>query len=82
MHTVINTTLPNLGQFVKVVLKRERLSEEAESFRKQYDSILSSLEQGLSLGGRPISFVGDDDSGYYSSNRLRGMTWCTDQGSV
>lgn len=58
---------------MKVVLKREKLSDEAELVRKRYDSILSSLEQGLVPGGRPLSFVGDDDSGYYSANRIRGM---------
>lgn len=69
---VITATLPNLGNYIKIVLKREKLSDEAESMRKRYDSILSSLEQGLIPGGRPLSIVGDDDSGYYSANRIRG----------
>ena len=71
---VITATLPNVGNYIRVVLKRERLSDEAESVRKLYDSILSSLEQGLHLGGRPVSsIVYDDDSGYYSANRIRGI---------
>jgi len=53
-------------------LKKEKLSEEAEALRKKYDTILSSLELGYVPGGRPTSMIGDDDSGYCSSNRVRG----------
>lgn len=69
---VINRTLPNVATFVRLVLKREKLSEEAESLRARYEESLNALEQGR-LPPRPISFNGDDDSGYFSGNRPRGM---------
>ena len=69
---VINRTLPNVATFVRLVLKREKLSEEAESLRAKYEESLNALEQGR-LPPRPISFNGDDDSGYFSGNRPRGM---------
>lgn len=59
--------------YLKVVLKKEKLSEEAEAKRFKYEMILNSLEQGLQSSGRPLSIVCDDDSGYFSVNRNRGL---------
>ena len=58
---------------MKVTLKKEKLSEEAEAKRQKYEIILNSLEQGNFAGGRPLSILCDDDSGYFSSNRIRGL---------
>ena len=69
---VINYALPNIAQYIKVILKKEKLSEEGESKRQKYESFLNSLEQEVSCGGRPHSFICDDDSGYFSANRNRG----------
>ena len=69
---VINGGLPNIANYVRVVLKKENLSEEAEVKRQKYEVILNSLEQGIYSGGRPRSVVCDDDSGYFSANRNRG----------
>ena len=69
----ISAALPNIANYVRVILKKESLSEEAEAKRQKYEVILTSLEQGLSTGGRPRSILCDDDSGYFSANRNRGM---------
>lgn len=69
---VITSGLPNIVNYLKVVLKKEKLSEEAEAKRQKYEILLSSLEQGHHAGGRPLSIICDDDSGYFSSNRIRG----------
>ncbi len=70
---VINRALPNVSMYIRVILKREKLSEEAESMRARYDSLLSALEQGSGVNHlRPVSIIGDDDSGYFSGNRTRG----------
>lgn len=69
---VINSSLPNIVNYLKVVLKKEKLSDEAEAKRQKYEVILNSLEHGLQSGARPLSIVCDDDSGYFSSNRIRG----------
>lgn len=63
---VINRVLPNFNTFIKVVLKREKLSEEAESIRAHYEVILKAMEEG-NTPPRPISLIGDDDSGYHST---------------
>lgn len=68
---VINSSLPNIVNYLKVVLKKEKLSEEAEAKRQKYEIILNSLEHGL-LSARPHSIVCDEDSGYFSANRNRG----------
>lgn len=54
------------------MLKREKLSEEAEAKRQKYEILLASLEQGQLTGARPHSIVCDEDSGYFSANRGRG----------
>ena len=70
-HTVMNQALPNLSLFIKTILKREKLSEEAEGVRARYEAILTALEQGVTK--RPVSIVvGEDDGGYFSGNRARG----------
>lgn len=63
--------MPNIVSYIRVVLSHEKLSEEAESWRCRYDSILTALEQGHQPL-RPVSLVGDGDSGYFSVNRSRG----------
>ena len=63
---MINRALPNLNNFIKVVLKREKLSQEAESCRAHYEVILKTMEEG-DLPPRPVSLIGDDDSGYHST---------------
>lgn len=68
---MINHTLPNVAAFVRTVLKREKLSDEAECLRARYEETLNALEQGRHPP-RPVSFIGDDDSGYFSANRPRG----------
>ena len=68
---MINHTLPNVAAFVRTVLKREKLSDEAECLRAKYEETLNALEQGRHPP-RPVSFIGDDDSGYFSANRPRG----------
>lgn len=70
---MIQQGLPGIYQYIKVVLKKEKLSDEAESKRQKYELILTSLEQGNSLGGRPCSFVCEDDNGYIPTNRNRGQ---------
>jgi hypothetical protein len=62
----INRLFPNFNAFIKVVLKRERLSEEAESNRARYEAIIKAMEEGHPPP-RPASLVGDDDSGYHST---------------
>ena len=74
LPTVINRGLPNIVTFVKVVLKREKLSEEAESYRARYEAILKAMEEGQPLP-RPVSLIGDDDSGYHST-KPKGMNLC------
>jgi hypothetical protein len=69
---VINCSLPNIVNYIKVVLKKEKLSEEAEAQRQKYEGILISLEHGLLSGARPLSIVCDEDSGYFLANRNRG----------
>ena len=71
LFLVISCNLPNIVNYVKVVLKKEKLSEEAEAKRQKYEIILNSLEQGLSVA-RPRSVLCDEDSGYFSANRSRG----------
>ena len=66
--SVYNAALPSIGTFLKVVLKREKLSEDAELLRSQYELVLHSLEQGH-MPSRPVSIICDDDSGYFSANR-------------
>ena len=70
LPTVINGALPNFGTFLKL-LKKEKLSEDAEGFRSRYESIMLSLEQGH-MPTRPVSVICDDDSGYFSANRAQG----------
>ena len=72
--TVINHALPNVAAFMRTVLKREKLSDEAEHLRARYEENLNALEHGRHPP-RPVSFVGDDDSGYFSANRPRGGKW-------
>lgn len=67
--TVINRGLPNISTYIKVILKREKLSEEAESMRARYENLLTSLETGNNVPHRPVSIICDDDSGYFSGNR-------------
>ncbi len=73
LFLVINSGLPNIVTYLKVVLRKEKLSEEAEAKRQKYEIILNSLEQGNHIGGRPLSILCDDDSGYFSANRIRGL---------
>ena len=70
LYAAIQRGLPNIATYLRVVLKREKLSEEAESLRMRYDAILGNLEQGLfpSFGRR---FSVEDDGGYFSGNRVR-----------
>ena len=72
VYTAIQRGLPNIAVYLRTVLKREKLSEEAESLRMRYDSILASLEQGVFPLGRRQSFSTEDDGGYFSGNRTRG----------
>ena len=74
-HTAINRGLPNIAVYMRTILKREKLTEEAEAYRHRYEAILNSLEQGI-YPQRPMSFLGDDDSGYFSANRQRGACVC------
>lgn len=67
--SVITSHLPNIGNYLKIVLKKENLSEEAEAKRQKYEIILNSLEQGIASSGRPCSIICDEDSGYFSANR-------------
>ena len=60
---------------MKVTLKKESLSEEAEAKRQKYEIMLNSLEQGISSGGRPHSVVYEDDVGYFSANRGKGILY-------
>ena len=71
LYVAINRGLPNIATYVRVVLKREKLSEEAESYRLKYETLLTQLEQAVGPL-RPVSLVGDDDSGYFSANRPKG----------
>lgn len=64
--TVINQVLPNFNNFIKVVLKQEKLTDEAESLRVHYEAILKAMEESH-LPPRPVSLIGDDDSGYHST---------------
>ena len=66
LSAVINQVLPNFNTFIKVILKRESLSEEAESNRAHYEVILKTMEEGHPPP-RPFSLIGDDDSGYHST---------------
>lgn len=68
---IINGALPNFGTFLKL-LKKEKLSEDAEGFRSRYESIMLSLEQGH-MPTRPVSVICDDDSGYFSANRAQAV---------
>ncbi len=70
--SAINRGLPNIPTFIRVVLKREKLSEEAESYRQRYEHLLAQLEQQSGVTLRPASLIGDDDSGYFSANRPKG----------
>ncbi len=73
---MINKALPNISIFIRVVLKREKLSEEAESLRARYEAHLATIEQGSTVvSQRPVSIIGDDDSGYFSGNK-RGEPLC------
>ena len=67
----IQRGLPNIATYLRVVLKREKLSEEAESLRTRYDTILASLEQGV-FPSFQRRFSVEDDGGYFSGNRIRG----------
>ena len=66
-HSVITSQLPNIGNYLKIVLKKENLSEEAEAKRQKYEIILNSLEQGIASSVRPCSIICDED--YFSANR-------------
>lgn len=63
---VINQVFPNIGRFLRYVLKSEHLSQEAESLRTRYDTLLGKLERMASplkdtpQQPRPMSFTGDD----------------------
>lgn len=63
---VINLVLPNVGRFLRYVLKNEQLGQEAESLRVRYDTLLGKLERmakpvrHTSQQLRPISYTGDD----------------------
>ena len=72
-HAVISRVLPNFNTFIKVVLKKENLSEEAESYRTHYEKILTNMEEAPPL--RPVSLIGDDDSGYHST-KPKGIKEC------
>lgn len=67
LDLVINQVFPNIGRFLRYVLKNEQLGQEAESLRTRYDTLLGKLERMASspvkeppLHSRPISFTGDD----------------------
>ena len=64
--TVINRALPNVYTFITTTLKREKLSEDAEESRANYEVILKAMEEGRTPS-RPVSLIGDDDSGYHST---------------
>lgn len=42
---VVNQVFPNIGRFLRVVLKNEQLSQEAESLRVRFDTLLGKLER-------------------------------------
>ena len=62
----INRLFPNFSAFIKVILKKETLSEEAELTRSRYETIIKGMEEEHPLP-RPASLIGDDDSGYHST---------------
>lgn len=75
-RVAIQHGLPNIATYLKTILKREKLSDEAESLRMRYDTILTSLEQGVLPSSvavpRRKSLSCEDDGGYFSGNRTRG----------
>ncbi len=94
---MINRALPGISTYIRVVLKKEKLSEEAESIRARYEVSLASLEQqgtaATGLSQRPVSIIGDDDSGYFSGNKrgepashclysVLAVSWVTDCGRL
>ena len=66
MFLVINQVFPNIGRFLRYVLKNEQLGQEAESLRMRYDTLLGKLERMASpikdvpQQSRPISCIVDD----------------------
>lgn len=70
----VNRLFPNFNVFIKVVLKREILSEDAECIRARYEGIISAMEDDHAPP-RPISLIGDDDSGYHST-KPKGSVLC------
>lgn len=61
---MVNQVFPNIGRFLRVVLKNEQLSQEAESLRVRFDTLLGKLErmskpikEDVPLA-RPASFSG------------------------
>jgi len=66
IFVVINQVFPNIGRFLRYVLKNEQLSQEAESLRIRYDTLLGKLERmakpirDMMLQPRPVSFTVDD----------------------
>ena len=39
--------MPNFSEFVRVVLKQEKLSEEAEAWRLRYETSIRALEEAV-----------------------------------
>ena len=66
LSTDINRLFPNFNAFIKVTLRREKLSEEAEASRARYEAIIKAMEEDHPPP-RPVSLIGDDDSGYHST---------------
>ena len=62
----INRLFPDFNAFIKVILKKEKLSEEAELYRARYEGIIKGMEED-DPPPRPASLIGDDDSGYHST---------------
>ena len=44
-HTAVDRVLPSISTYLRDMLKKEKLSPEAEALRARYDSVLMSLEK-------------------------------------
>ena len=44
-YTAVDRVLPSISTYLRDMLKKEKLSPEAEALRARYDSVLMSLER-------------------------------------